>query len=58
MINNRTREIRLEISENRAKDIIKKIICFHIPIGSIIITDGAMCYKWLDSPNSGYTFNT
>ena len=32
MINNRTREIRLEISENRTIDIIKKIIGFHIPI--------------------------
>lgn len=34
---------------------MKKIINSFIPKGNIIITDGAVCYSWLNNTNSGYT---
>ena len=55
MINNRTREIRLEISENRNASIIKKIILNLIHKGNIIVTDDTLFYRWLDDPFSGYS---
>lgn len=54
MINNPTREIRLEISENRNSSTIKKIILNLIPKGNNIVTDGFMCYRWLDDPFRDY----
>ena len=54
LINNRTREIRLVQVENRTSFTIKNIITGLIPRGNIIITDGALCYNWLDEKNSSH----
>ena len=45
LINNNTREIRLEIVENRSAETMKKIIISQIPKGNIIITDAGACYN-------------
>jgi transposase-like protein len=54
IINNNSREIRLEIVENRSAETMKKIITTLIPKGNRIITDAAACYNWLNDPDSGY----
>ena len=54
LINNYSREIRLEIVENRSAETMKKIITTLIPKGNRIITDAAACYNWLNDPDSGY----
>lgn len=54
LINNKTRQIRLEIAENRNANTIKNIITKYIPRGNIIITDGVLCYQWLTDPSNGY----
>ena len=54
LINNKTRQIRLEIVENRNSNTIKNIIINYIPKGNIIITDGAFCYQWLNDPSNDY----
>lgn len=48
LINNRTREIRLVEVENRTSSTIKNIITGLIPLGNIIITNGALCFNWFD----------
>ena len=53
-INNNTREIRLEIVENRSDETMKKIIISLIPKGNKIITAAAACYNWLNEPDSIY----
>ena len=54
LINNKTRQIRLEIVENRNSNTIKNNITNYIPRGNIIITDGALCYQWLNDASNGY----
>lgn len=54
LINNKTRQIRLEIVENRNTNSIKNIITKYIPKGNIIITDGILCYQWLTDPSNSY----
>lgn len=49
IINNRTREITLFLVENT--ETIKKILT------KFIVTDGALCYLWLDDPNNGYEYS-
>ena len=41
------------IINNRTRDI-KKIVTEFIPKGNTILTDGALCYLWMDDPNNGY----
>ena len=54
IINNRSREIRLEIVDNRTTETMKNIINRYIPRGNIIVTDDFSSYRWLDDPSSGY----
>ena len=35
---------------------MKKIIKILVLKGNIIITDGSLCYSWLDNADSGYTY--
>ena len=58
IININARKIRLEMSENRDQEGMKKIIRSHIKRGNIIISDGRSGYSWLDSPNNGYLYST
>ena len=54
LINNRTIVFRLEIVKEITSAIMKKIINSFLPKGNIIITDGLLCYSWLDNADSGY----
>ena len=54
IINNRSREIRREIVDNRTTETMKNIINRYIPKGNIIVTDDFASYRWLDDPSSGY----
>ena len=46
--------MRLEITELRNTETMKKIISTHVKKGNIIVSDAWAAYSWLDDMNSGY----
>lgn len=52
--NYETKDIRLEIVENRDTDTLKQIIEKHVLSGNYITTDAWKGYTFLDYPYSGY----
>ena len=54
LINCETKDIRLEIVENRVTDTLKQIIEKHVLPGNYITTDAWKGYTFPDYPYSGY----
>ena len=57
IINNSTKDFRIEGTYERTTDCIQKFICFNLKKGNNIITDGFASYNFLDRIDSGYTHN-
>ena len=58
IIDNESKQIRLEASLNRDSNTIKKFINKFIGYGNIIVSDGWSAYSWIDDNNSGYSHIT
>ena len=54
IINTISKKLRLEITELRNTETMKKIISTHVKKGNIIVSDAWAAYSWLDDMNSGY----
>ncbi len=54
MINAETKEIRLEMVDNRNANTLKNIIEKHVLPGNIVVSDSCAGYSFLDNINSGY----
>ena len=55
IINNTTKDFRIEGTYERTTSAIKKFITFNVKSGNNIITDGFTSYNFLDRIDSGYT---
>ena len=55
IINNLTKNFRLEISKQRNEEVLKKIITAHVKSGNTIVSDGWSGYNFLSRPDSQYT---
>ena len=55
LINNETKDICMEIVQNRNQDTLKAIIEKYVKKGNIIISDSWAGYNFLNSIDSGYT---
>lgn len=54
IINNSTKEFRIEASFERDTPTIKKFISKYVETGNNIVSDGWSSYNYLDNINSGY----
>ena len=58
IINNITKDFRIEGTLNRDSDTLKNFIVKYVDKGNTIISDGWADYGFLNSPNSGYSHIT